>query len=217
MAGGAEGPRLAFLQYPAFVTERASLAVQVTLDLKEKVFQEVYSIHAEEPITLIGLWQLEQAMPVQPRGVTVNGHAVSFPYARIRQLNLPAGRHTVIMEAALRGQPEALTLPGTAFEPRKMFLIRDREVRIRLGTDGPRQVRVSLLTMGLPEPVWARFRDRVSVDPVPASRQEGPLSLALEFGPIETIRVTAPPRIALGKSNYPVILSLHLLREPAQP
>jgi hypothetical protein len=204
------GARLRFMKYPAFVTEKARISSAVTLDAQQGTLQETYTVDAEEPITLIGLSSMPRAIPGgRLVSVQVDGTPVSFPYAHILNLNLPPGRHTVIAHVALAKSADSLTLEGTLFEPRKMFLIQALALRVLFDPSTRAAPSVAVATVGLPAATWESFRSTIAVDPQPSSSEEGRLSLLYRFPPTPEIRLRTRPRVPVGRNNYPVMITVN--------
>ncbi|MGQ0662933.1 MAG: hypothetical protein ACT4P2_04990 [Pseudomonadota bacterium] len=205
----ATGARMRFLKYPAFVTERARIAAATTLDLRHAILREIYTVDAEEPITLIGLSSMPEAIPGgRLISVEVNGTPVSFPYARILNLNLPPGRHVIRAHVALTTRAPRLNLEGTFFEPRKMSLIQELDLRVLLAQPTAGIPSVAVATVGLPPAIWESFRATIVVDPQPSRSEERPLQVLHQFPPTQEIRLRTRPRVPVGTNNYPVMITV---------
>lgn len=201
--------RLRFMKYPAFVTEKARISLARTVDLRQRSLLETYTVEAEEPVTLIGLSSMPGAIPGgRLIAVEVNGTPVSFPYARILNLNLPAGRHTVRAHVALTTRAPRLNLEGTLFEPREMSLISELDLRVLLARPMRAVPSVAVATVGLPPAIWESFRSTIVVDPHPSRSEEGPLRVLYQFPSTQEIRVRTRPRVPVGNYNYPVFITV---------
>lgn len=139
--------------------------------------------------------------------VAVNGQRVTVRHPDIFHLNLPAGRHRVTLEVDLGSRPAALTLQGTLLEPRKMWLIRELDLRVDLGVIGS-DAEVEVRTVGLPVEVWDRFRSTTAVAPVPVREDLHALRVRYRFGPSRDLTLRMRPRISLGPNNYPVMVTI---------
>ncbi len=203
-----ETARIQFLALPAFVTDRARITARVSLELGNRRLQEVYEVDTHDPITLIGLGSVQRVIPsARIVSVAVNGQAVTVRHPDIFHLNLPAGLHRITLEVHLGTRPAALTLQGTLLEPRKMWLIRELDLRVDLGgvaTGAELEVR----TVGLPPEVWDRFRPSITVAPLPVGEELNPLAIRYRFGPSRELTLRARPRISVGPNNYPVMVTV---------
>lgn len=207
---GVEGEtaRIRFLKLPAFVTDRARLAVSITVELEQQRLQELYSVEADDPLTLIGLGSVDSVFPsARIEAIEVNGRPVSVPYPEILHLNLPPGQHQVTVRVVFGTRPTELTIQGTLLEPRKMALIQSLDLRVDLARGGS-PVEMEVRTVGLPGEVWDRFRSTVAVQPVPFSEELNPLAVRYRFGPSRELTLRARPRIPLGPNNYPVMITV---------
>lgn len=202
--------RIKFLKYPAFVTEKARVLVETRLDLPVRRLRETHRIEAQEPISLIGLSSLPPSIAPFSKieSVRVNNEPVSFPYRNIMNLNLPPGINVVTVDVALGSQISNLSLQGTLFEPRKMALIEEVDLRTLLQPQAQGGPSVELTTVGLPKSVWEDFRSKMFVEPTPLSSAATGLSAIYNFGPTSEIRVKTRPRVPYGKANYPVMISI---------
>jgi len=100
--------RVRFLSLPAFVTDRARLAVSIAVDQGRQRLEERYTVEADEPLTLIGLGQVERVYPSgRLEALEINGKPVQLPYADIVHLNLPPGRHEIRVAVSLAGPEPA--------------------------------------------------------------------------------------------------------------
>lgn len=206
----AASARITFLKYPAFVAEKARVLVAIQLDFAAGRLIETHRIEAQEPITLIGLSSLPSSLTPLSKieSVHVNGEPVSFPYAKIMNLNLPPGTNVVTVDVTLGSQIRNLTLQGTVFEPRKMALIDEVDLRALLQSPAKGKSSVELTTVGLPKSVWDEFRSKMFVEPTPLSSTAPGLSVLYHFGPTTEIRVKMRPRVPHQKANYPVMISV---------
>lgn len=206
----AASARITFLKYPAFVAEKARVLVAIQLDFAAGRLIETHRVEAQEPITLIGLSSLPSSIAPFSKieSVNVNGEPVSFPYAKIMNLNLPPGTNVVTVNVALGSQIRNLTLQGTLFEPRKMALVDEVDLRTFLPPQAQGGPSVELTTVGLPKSVWEEFRSRMFVEPTPLSSAAPGLSVIYHFPPTKEIRVKTRPRVPHGKANYPVMISV---------
>jgi hypothetical protein len=165
-------------------------------------------VDTHDPLTLIGLGSVQRIIPsARISSVAVDGQAVALRHPEIFHLNLPAGQHRVTVEVNLGTRPAALTLQGTLLEPRKMWLIRELDLRVNLGgvaTGAELEVR----TVGLPPEVWDRFRPSITVAPAPLGEDLNPLAVRYRFGPSRELTLRARPRIPLGPNNYPVMVTV---------
>lgn len=200
-----------FLKLPAFVTDRARLAVRITLDQARRRLDEHYTVETEESLTLLGLGRVDRVFPGgRIDAVEVNGKRVRFPHPDIVHLNLPAGRHEVAVAVSL-GPTDELAIQGPLLEPRRMALIQALDLRVtRPPAAGGAELEVR--TVGLPQEVWERFKATLVLAPPPAAETAEALLVRYRFGPGQTITLRGRPRIPVGPNNYPVIITVTSLR-----
>lgn len=198
-----------FLKYPAFVTDKARIAVAIELDLPGGRVRETHLIDAREPITLIGLSGLPSSLAPRSKieSVRVDREPISFPYEKIMNLNLPPGVHTVTADVALGIQTRKLTLQGTAFEPRKMQLIDELQLRALLSPQSTSAF-LEVATIGLPNSVWDNFRGKIAVEPMPVSSTAQGLSVLYRFFPTRELKLKTRPRIPHEKRSYPLMIEV---------
>lgn len=204
--------RLQFLKLPAFVTDRARLAVSIVVEPGWHRLREQYTVETEEPLTLIGLGRVETVFPSgRIEGIEVDGARIRLPYADIVHINLPPGRHEVGVTVALATRLPELTIQGTLLEPRRMSLVHSLDLRVEPVPGGPAP-ELEVRTVGLPPEIWNRFQSTLLVAPGWASEALGPLGVRYRFTTNDAITLKARPRIPVGPTNYPVLITV---RTPA--
>lgn len=197
-----------FLKLPAFVTDKARVAVLLDVEMVKGRLQEFCTVETLHPITLIGLGDLRRVLPsARLEAIEVNGGRVILPYPGIVHLNLPAGSHRVAMRVGFGIPPTELTIQGTLLEPRKMSLIETLDLRVDLGPHGS-GAEMEVRTVGLPPEVWDRFRSTLAVAPAPVGEELNPLAIRYRFGPSRDLTLRARPRVPLGPNNYPVMITV---------
>ncbi len=200
--------RMRFLKLPAYVTERARLAVAITIDGARQRLEERYAVQAEEPLTLIGLGRVDAAYPgARLDAIEINRQRLTLPLQEIVHLNLPAGEHEIRILVGLGASPGDLTIQGTLLEPRRMSLIQGLDLYVA-PEPGARSREVEVQTVGLPSEIWERFKSTLLVAPIPTREVSVPLAVRYRFATNEAIALRARPRIQVGPNNYPVMIRI---------
>lgn len=198
------GTEIEFLRYPAFVTKKAKIYREMTLDFATKTLNEAMLISAEEPVTLLTSGAVEKAIPGSSLSkLDVNGKRPQFSHPNITILNLPEGKTEI--ETEISWQDEKSTLcPWSLYEGRKMSLPLETELTVKNAES--KQLSISLSSFGIPEQVWQENRVILEVEPTPDSTQEQSLSKTLRFSAAKELTVKIKPVILYEGASFPVVI-----------
>lgn len=200
--------RLQFLKLPAYVTDRARLDVRVVLDWSTQRLEELYTVAADEPLTLIGPGRVDEVFPsARLERLEVNGQRVHLRHADIIHLNLPPGRHEVSVVVGFSLALPEISIQGTLLEPRRMSLVQSLTLRVE-PAPGPATPRVEVRTVGVPPEIWERFKSGIVLEPAPSAEASSALATRYAFSGTGAITLRARPRLQIGRNNYPVIITV---------